>query len=531
MASEKDTPSVFIREATGLVRTLSFFDALSSNLAIINIASALTFPILLIAYTFPQANIPLSVLLTIPPVLVFNGVYSLFSRAMPRSGGDYVFISRTLAPSLGFAANFSFVMWNMFWIGVYANWTSTIGLSTLFYTLGLELKNSSYTSLGAALATPLAGFVTGSTVIALVTLVSILGIKKIISVQNVFVVVGFIGTIAGLFTVLLSSHTKFVSAINRFASYSAILATGASSGFSPPTHETLRATVLATGLVALTMLFGQFSVYVGGEIKRAKTNIPLAAFLTTIITALFLILGGIAVSRVIGIDFAGASQAAYYSASSQYPFSVAPYFNFFASLLSNNVFLVVLIGLGFTLWTAAGAIFNLITNSRCILAWSFDRVFPEVFGSVSESFRTPVNSLILTALISWVFLILYSFFVSVVSFMAGTTLGYVFTFGSTAIAAIVFPFRKPKLYKRSGADIEVRGVPLIALLGAGLLVYFALLSYALLTNSAFGMNSPLSLLAIAAFWLFGIALFFVFKWHQKRKGINLELAFNEIPPE
>jgi amino acid transporter len=99
-----------VRNATGLVRSISFFDALFSNLAIINIASALTFPVILIAFSFPNANIPLAVLITLPLFLLYNLLYSTFSRIMPRSGGDYIFISRGLNPLLGFAANFSFAM-------------------------------------------------------------------------------------------------------------------------------------------------------------------------------------------------------------------------------------------------------------------------------------------------------------------------------------------------------------------------------------------------------------------------------------
>lgn len=529
MAKKAESPKIFVREATGLVRSLTLFDALFSNLAIINLASALTFPVLLIAYSFPQANIPLSVALTVPPVLLFNGVYSLFSRAMPRSGGDYVFISRTLSPALGFAANFSFAVWNTFWIAVYSNWTATIGLSTLFYTLGLESGEHRLLELGSYLATPNAGFAVGVLVIFFVSIAAVLGVRKVIALQNVFVAVGFAGTVAGLAVVLSSTHTRFVEAIDRYASYSAIVG---GAGYPSP-QQTLDATVLATGLVALTMLFGQFSVYTGGEIRRAERNIPVAAVATTLITALFLVLGGIAVERVFTVAFAGAAQAAYYSGSPAYPFAVPPYFNFFASLLAENPALVALIGLGFTLWTAAGAIFNLIANSRCILAWSFDRVFPATFASVSQRFHTPINSIVFTSALATVFLALYTYLVSVVSFMAGTTLGYVFTFGTTAVAAIVFPLRrsKRKMFEKSGADVKVLGIPLLLVFGLGTLIYFAILAYALIANPVFGLNSPESLAAIAAFWLLGLTLFYVSKAQRRKAGINLDYAFSEIPPE
>jgi len=517
-----------VRDATGLVRSLSFFDAFFSNLAVINIASALTFPVLLIALSFPGASIPLSILITLFPILVYNLLYSSFSKMMPRSGGDYVFISRGLNPIFGFAANFSFVMWNVFWIAVYSNWVSTIGLGPLFYTLGLQTNSDSLVAFGGQLATPLFGFLIGTIVIVIITVASIISTKNVMKLQNGLVFVGIAGVIIGLGIPLLHP-TDFANSISRFISYQKVIDVGSASGY---THSpfNISDTILATGLVALTMLFGQFSVYVGGEVKRPEKTLPAAIVLTTLITSGALMLGGYIVQNIFGTDFSGAIQAMYYAGSSSYPFQVAPYYNFLVSLVSENSAAIIVIGLSFALWTMSGAVFNLIANSRCVMAWSFDRLFPSTFAYVSDRFGTPVYSLLFNAIGAEFLLFLYSFYVSVVSFMAGTTLGYLLTFGSTAVAGIIIPISRREIYERAKLR-AILGIPVISLAGVGTLVYFLVLGYALITNPVFGVNSLPSLLAICAFWIVGIAIGTAFYYYGKSHGIEIRKAFEDIPPE
>jgi amino acid transporter len=521
---------VFVREATGLVRSLTLFDAFFSNLAIINIASALTFPVLLIVYSFPGANVPLSVLITLFPILVYNLLYSSFTKMMPRSGGDYVFISRGLNPILGFAANFSFVMWNVFWIGVYSNWVSTIGLGPLFYALGLQSGSQYLTSLGGQLAGPVAGFAIGTVVIVVITAAAISGTTKVLKLQNALVTVGIIGVVVGL-AVPLIYPSNFAGSVAPYISYATVVNAGPANGYTSSPFN-INDTVLATGLVALTMLFGQFAVYMGGEIRRPQRNIPTSLVLTTLVTTAALIVGGYIVHNVFGTAFSGAIQAMYYSGSSAYPFSVAPYFNFLVSLMAGNSITIILIGLSFAFWTMSGAIFNLLANSRCVMAWSFDRLFPDGFAYVSDRFHTPIVSILFNSIGAELLLFLYTFYVSVVSFMAGTTLGYVLTFGSTAVAGMLIPYRKKVkgIYDRAELR-KIGGIPVVVLAGLGTLIYFAILGYALITNPVFGVNSPQSLLAIAAFWLVGILIGGAFYYYRKSHGINIGLAFVEIPPE
>src|ERR1700689_4701504 len=96
----------YVRQATGLVREIG----LSSNV-VINI-SAMSIPLALLVategtYAFPGANLPLVIVLTVILCILPTLMDGWLGTTMPRSGGDYVFVSRILKPILGFAANFN----------------------------------------------------------------------------------------------------------------------------------------------------------------------------------------------------------------------------------------------------------------------------------------------------------------------------------------------------------------------------------------------------------------------------------------
>ena len=96
MSTVSGSTSVFVRNATGLVRELSPFDAFNLVFSAVLIPVGIT-QVLSFAPTFwPGANVLLSFLFSIPLVLCFGLVYLYFTVAMPRSGGDYVWVSRVL---------------------------------------------------------------------------------------------------------------------------------------------------------------------------------------------------------------------------------------------------------------------------------------------------------------------------------------------------------------------------------------------------------------------------------------------------
>src|SRR3954471_18675737 len=113
--------SLFVRKATGLVKGWSVWDALVCSAISINFVT-----LGLYAFSFanfiPEGSLFWAALLS-GAYLVFQAItYASLIAAMPRAGGDYVWISRTLGGGIGFvlaACGWWFILWH--WVPIYAN--------------------------------------------------------------------------------------------------------------------------------------------------------------------------------------------------------------------------------------------------------------------------------------------------------------------------------------------------------------------------------------------------------------------------
>src|SRR3954463_10073783 len=86
---------LFLRKATGLVREISGTDAFLINSVGMNVGLGALFMLLQAPAFFPAGNMVVAIVIgTLLMAFTISWVYSEFSAAMPRSGGDYVFTSR-----------------------------------------------------------------------------------------------------------------------------------------------------------------------------------------------------------------------------------------------------------------------------------------------------------------------------------------------------------------------------------------------------------------------------------------------------
>jgi len=92
---------VFIREATGLVREAGLIDILHFNAVSVTGVSIISGSMLLLPLTTSGAGVWESIVIGFLLALFVNLTYYALSVTIPRSGGDYVYISRLLHPALG----------------------------------------------------------------------------------------------------------------------------------------------------------------------------------------------------------------------------------------------------------------------------------------------------------------------------------------------------------------------------------------------------------------------------------------------
>src|SRR5437867_4259805 len=425
---------VFVRHSSGLVRQMSAGDALIGNVLIFNLVIA-SVTLLVVPFTFPGASLPLGIILAFIPAGLIAAVYVFFSVAMPRAGGDYVFISRTLHPAIGFAANFSFVGWNAIWIGVYSNWVATVGLSGLFASLALTGNGTFWSGLASGVSGQWAAFLIGTVVNIAIAGIVMMGLRPALRVMKALFYVGTFGVLVAIVVVGVTSNSAFIAGVNHITSYQGLVDAAHKAGYvSPASWTELGPTVLSVGLLSLSMIFVMYSAYTGGEVKNATRSLPISIYGALLVGGVLFLLMGIVAVNSWGNDFMAEINTVFYTASSSYTLAAAPNYNYLAAIGNPNLLLILLINLGWVLIPIAAIIFNYIPNSRCVFAWSFDRIFPMRAAQVSDRFHSPVVATIIVAVGAEASIVGYTF-LGTSQFLGGTVMGYSATFVTTAIAA------------------------------------------------------------------------------------------------
>lgn len=522
----------FARKSSGLVKSVSTRDSFIGNLLVLNMVF-MTLTLIWLPSTFPGGDMVLATLLTFPGALALAVVYVLFGVALPRSGGDYVFVSRSLHPAVGFVGNFSFYFWMPVWFAWMAAWFTQTGLSAMFTMMGFVTSNAGFMSIGTALSDPIWVFAIGTIVSFVAAMVTVSGVKKGLNLMWVTFIIAIIGVGASAILVSVNSPASYAAAFNQFGSTSEVIASAATNGYFPAgiAWNDLGQTLNMVPLLALVLTWPMLSIYVASELKEVKRNIPLGVIGALVVGTVLLAWLGWTITSVITNDLMGSVMTVTWADPSVYPFPVYPSYLMFASILTDSIPLLLLMGIGTAVWGFANLLFEYIITPRMVLAWSFDRLFPKKFAEVSPRFHTPVPAIVLTFALTEVFLAMYVWFPNVVVFFGSMMFVYAIIYAVLGIAAIVFPYRRKDLYKGSPADISVGGIPAMAIAGVATLAFMIWLIWQFLTVDAYLLNTWTGLVGVLFSFALGIVIYIAAYFVRKKQGIAVGMIYKEIPPD
>jgi basic amino acid/polyamine antiporter, APA family len=525
--------TLYTRKATGLVREIGVGTSVGMNLAFMSFPYGLLL-VTLGPFSFSGANIALVALVAAILVLLPITLYGSLGQAMPRTGGDYVFVSRIISPPVGFAANFNIEMWFIIATAGLAASLAPFGLGSAFGALGVATNSSSMTNAAADVSSKAWQFWLGAAALAATMIIISLSLRLWIRIFNILFGLVILGVLVAIFLLATHSRHSFETSLAHFGvSYQGILNAATHAGYSGGGGFSLKNTILATPLAASSFIFAIASVYYGSEIRQARRSMlrgllyALGAFFILYVACLLL------AERVVGQSFLGAATFLANVDPKHYPFAASPSFYFFTALNTKSAVLIGIMQLGFVLALYVGFMVTCMVMARNLFAWSFDRIIPDRISSVSKRTSSPLvaNVIIFIAMLVFLALIVYgpaTFEQIILTAVAGQILTMLYV----AVSGIVLPWRKPDLYELTPlANKKILGLPTISVVGVLSVGVYLLFLIPLLTNSALGANNRDGLIAVAVIFLVGYPIYFVSRWVNRRRGIDLSLAFRELPPE
>jgi amino acid transporter len=200
--------------------------------------------------------------------------------------------------------------------------------------------------------------------------------------------------------------------------------------------------------------------------------------------------------------------------------------------MTRNVALLALLGVGFVIWALMGTPLSELQATRYMLAWGLDRSAPQRLGRVSDRLHTPVTAIVFCTVTGE--LALLALINVAQASLLGALLAQIGAFILVSAAGIAFPYRLRSVWEAAGGR-RILGVPAVALAGAGGVLTLGALMVLFLANhsisSTFAVTAHLSVefmlgvVGAGVLWYIGAYLV------NRRRGINLNLAFKEIPPE
>ena len=539
---------VFTRRASGLVRVMSPYSAFAYN--ILNIG--VIFPWVYITTIAFQAGA--SVWAGILICGIFTSflavVYAGLASAMPRTGGDYVFQSRTLRPWLGFATVATMIITFFLQWQALGGWLlSVLGVYPMLTGLGIMTNNQTLIDWGAWYLVgwgPAIVTMVASTIAALILIKSFRWFVKLQWVMWY----GFLLSYALMVILfLVTPNATFISRYDRAAglvgggsgAYAAVLTNAVANSFSPERTLSIAGTILVTPVALTSLGWVGYAQEQAGEIQGAQSlkNQMFINFGGGVVSMIMMAILALVIVQTVDQNWLGA--AAYLSFQPLLPQPpIPPWFSSLAIMLTDSPVLLFLMIVGVML-NAIQVVFNVIVGwTRVAVAMSIDGVLPKAVSHVSPRTHTPVYAHVIFLILGgFIFAYVYNLVPGYTTYTLAVTAVATVMYIGTAVGGALFPWTRKEVYATAPiAKFKVGPIPLITICGAIAALFSAIMLYYFLTViwlvnvdiSNPGYSGNLFLYAVVLIFFGWVAYYFIRRAYLRRIGVNLDLAYKEVPP-
>jgi len=576
-------PSLFLRNATGLVKGWSGFDAFTYSFMSVNLVTLGMYFSFLYVSSAADGSMLSSIVISGIAVTFLCVAYAGLIAVMPRAGGDYVWQSRVLDGIPGIVSGAVMVGVGGFLVGtaiggdtlgIIGGIVGVIGGGALGYIKGglafvlaatgwwfiLAQWAPIYGSiLRVEFLQPLAAlvgstdgvtffssangnFVTSLIVIVLTTGLVSLGMAGYARIQKWSLYIGLIGLAVMFVLMLVSSQADFQTAFDKASSslfgvsgaYNAVVTAGAGANTDLAPFGIGSGTFVLIPFMMFWILYPNWGATLYGEVrgssdfKRVLRGMLAGTWVTVVLAVVFLILA----AKTFGWAFFSSTGAQVYSSTPVIPIWGYPPL-LVSFLIDNRIFqigMVIVFGAWFLGWS--GTLF--LSSTRMIFAAAFDRVLPEAAARVSDERHVPWVALLLIMVPSVVVSAVYAYWTPFASYTLDASLVIAVMFFGTAIAATILPWWKPDLYQKSPiARYTVVGIPLISIGGAVTVVVLGWVIYEWLAVSTYGIGveTPGSIIYLGILYGIAIVMYVVAYLYRRNQGVNLDAIHSEIPAE
>lgn len=529
---------LFTRQASGLVRELGIPAAVGISLASVAVVNTfINFNAGLTDFSKSEMYLPLLAAAVIWLVAMF--AYRHLLEAIPRAGGEYVYLSRIVSPVAGSMAGIGIAVVFTYVLSANAHFAATF-TPFMLTALGSAFSSTSIANAANDVGTNLAIVLISCGVMVIVALASLFSLKRLAQIILGLIVVQLLAFAVLALLLADHSHSDFVAAFARYThhpgAYQALISLGKSNGV---VYGAAFAAMI--GIIPFMVLNYNgvlYSYYVGGELRRpGRTYLYASAISIGLLVVVWVGVWAL-LRHTAGLHFMQAQ--ANLGASSPDAYAKITALNSQAGglgyglVLSGDPISKILFGVAVPVAEIAVNLAFVAVTTRVLFALAFDRLLPVSVAKVSERNHAPMVAIGIVVVIGIGFCILTTY-ANLSNIVALESLFFALILLAGGVAATFLAHRRPDLILRPGESDVARwlGIPRVTWAG-GLTTALALFTVILVIvhSNVYGKFSAESVTTLVVVLVAGPVIYLIANsMRRQRNQLDLSMAMRELPPE